>query len=110
VNRAGVDEDTLMGVVLDAGADDMKLHGDVYEVTCDPAHFNKVQEELTKNHFTIGNSEIGLLPRTQVEVPDTETAMKAVRLIEALDDHDDVQNVYSNMSMTESVLAEISKG
>jgi YebC/PmpR family DNA-binding regulatory protein len=110
VETSLIDEDALMAVVLDAGADDLKQEGAVYEITCDVGHFNKVQEALAANKIAVSSSEIGQLPRTRVDPPDQETAMKVVRLIETLDEHDDVQNVYSNLNMTAELLAAIEKG
>lgn len=109
VSTQGIDEDTLLGIVLDAGADDMTNEGDVFEITCDPTHYNLVQETLTKNGVIVTGAEITMLAKTKVEAPDLETAMKIVRLMEMLDDHDDVQHVYSNLAMSDAVLAEISK-
>jgi YebC/PmpR family DNA-binding regulatory protein len=109
VSTVGVDEDELMAIVLDAGAEDMRKEGDVYEITCEPANFTKVQEALTASKMVVASADLAQLGKTRVELPELETAMKAVRLIEALDDHDDVQNVYSNLQMTPEVLAELSK-
>jgi YebC/PmpR family DNA-binding regulatory protein len=108
VKADGMDEDTLMGVALDAGADDLKRSGDTFEITCDPTQFAKVQEALQKNHVPVVHSEITQLPKVAVDV-DPESAKKVVRLIESLDDHDDVQNVYSNLNLTEELLAEVQK-
>ncbi len=108
VDAKGIDEDTLMGIVLDAGADDLKLHSGTFEITCDPPNFNKVQEALAKNNITPVNAEITQMPKTTVDV-DLETAMRIIRLLEAIDDHDDVQNEYSNMTMTDAVMAELGK-
>lgn len=110
VSTQGVDEDTLMGIVLDAGADDMTREHDVYEITCDPTLYTRVQESLTKNGVIVASSELTLIARTEVEAPDLETAMKVIKLVEALDDHDDAQNVHSNLHMTDEMLAELSKG
>lgn len=110
VKAAGVDEDTLMAVALDAGADDMRKDGDGFEITCDPGSFGKVQEALLKACMATTNAEIMMVPKTEVEPPDTETAMKVLRLMEALDDHDDVQNVYCNMNLSEEILAAVEKG
>jgi YebC/PmpR family DNA-binding regulatory protein len=107
--KADTDEDTLLGIILDAGADDVKRHGSTFDITCDPAHFNKVQEALTQNNITPVHAEITQLGKTTVDVPDLETAMKVIRLMEAIDDHDDVQSVYSNMTMTDEVMAELGK-
>jgi YebC/PmpR family DNA-binding regulatory protein len=109
VVAAGTDEDTLMGLALDAGADDMKRLGDHYEILCDPAHYNKVLETLGQNKTTVANSEITQLAKVPVDT-DAEAARKVLRLMEALDDHDDVQNVYINGNIPDEVLAEEAKG
>jgi YebC/PmpR family DNA-binding regulatory protein len=108
-NVSDVDEDTLMGIALDAGADDMKRSGSVFEITCDPAHFNAVQEALKKNNVTTQMAEITQMPKAPVDV-DSETAQKVMRLVEALDDHDDVQNECTNLNLTEEVAAQLAGG
>ncbi|MGD9714336.1 MAG: YebC/PmpR family DNA-binding transcriptional regulator, partial [Thermomicrobiales bacterium] len=94
----------------EAGADDLRRDGDMFEVTCDPANFSKVQDALLKAEMVPDNSEITQLPKTTIDAADLETAGKILRLMEALDDHDDVQNVYCNLTMTDEVLAEMEKG
>ncbi len=101
----GIDEDTLMGIVLDAGADDLKREGDHFEITCDPTAFNKVQEALKANNLTLDNAEIAQLGKVPVDT-DVEAGKKAMRLVEMLNDHDDVQNVYSNLNITDAMMAE----
>jgi YebC/PmpR family DNA-binding regulatory protein len=108
VPAAGADEDTLMGVALDAGADDMKRSGSTYEITCDPASFAKVQDALQKNNVGVAHSEITQLPKTAMDA-DADVAGRVMRLMEALDDHDDVQNVYSNLNITEEMMAALEK-
>jgi len=109
VNADTVDEDALMSIVLDAGAEDMKRAGSTFDITCDPAHFSKVQEALQKNNIPTIVAEISQLPKAPLDV-DKETAQKVLRLHEALDDHDDVQNVYTDLRMTEELMAEVAKG
>jgi YebC/PmpR family DNA-binding regulatory protein len=104
VPAKGTDEDTLMGIALDAGADDLKLAGEHFEITCDPAAFNQVKVALEQNHLTLDHAEITQLAKVTVE-KDLETSKKVMRLLEALDDHDDAQNVYSNLNLTDEVLA-----
>ncbi len=104
IPAAGVDEDTLMGIALDAGAEDMKRDGDNFMVTTDPTAFNKVQEALQKNNLTPISAELGMVPDAPVSV-DAENGRRTFRLMEALDDHDDVQNVYTNADIPEEVMA-----
>jgi YebC/PmpR family DNA-binding regulatory protein len=108
VNADAVDEDTLMGVALDAGADDLKRSGSTFDITCDPTVFAKVQEALQKNNLTTVVAEISQLPKAPLDA-DKEIAQKVLRLYEALDDHDDVQHVYTDLNMTEELLAEVAK-
>jgi YebC/PmpR family DNA-binding regulatory protein len=106
VDAAGVDEDTLMGIALDAGADDLKRTGSVFEITCDPAQFNQVQDALKKNNINPQVAELMQIGKALVDV-DAEIARKLMKLVEALDDHEDVQNVYTNLNLTEEVAAEM---
>src|SRR5712691_7224663 len=92
VNTADTDEDTLMGIVLDAGADDLKRSGSTFDITCDPHVFNQVQEALQKNGLNPVVAEISQIPKVPVDV-DAETATKVLRRMEALDEHDDARNV-----------------
>jgi transcriptional/translational regulatory protein YebC/TACO1 len=109
VSAAGVEEDALMAVALDAGADDLSRQDDVYEITCEPASYQRVQEALAGAKVLVTSAEMPMLAKVQVDAPDLETAMKAMRLVEALNDHDDVQNVYSNLNMSRELIAELSK-
>jgi YebC/PmpR family DNA-binding regulatory protein len=104
----GVDEDTLMGVALDAGAEDLKRSGSTFDLTCDPHAFNKVKEALEQKGYISTVAEITQLGKTQVDA-DPEAARKVMRLLEALDDQDDVQHVYSNLNLTEELAAEMAK-
>lgn len=109
VSAAGVDEDTLMALALDAGAEDLSRDGDVFEVVCDPGSFSKVQEALAAGKVLVTLAELPMRAKVQVDAPDVETAMKVCRLVEALDDHDDVQSVHNNLNMTSELIAELSK-
>ncbi len=104
VSTAVTDEDTLMGIILDAGADDLKRSGDLFEITCDPSAFNKVKEALEAGKIALNNAEITQMPKVTVDT-DLESARKVIALLEAMDDHDDVQNVYSNLNLTDEILA-----
>jgi YebC/PmpR family DNA-binding regulatory protein len=108
VETAGIEEDALMGIALDAGADDLRRSGSIYDITSDPTQFNKVQEALQKAGIITVNAEISQVGKVPVDV-DAEIAKKVMRLMENLDDHDDVQHVYSNVNLTEEVMAEMAK-
>jgi YebC/PmpR family DNA-binding regulatory protein len=98
------DEDTLMGIALDAGADDIKNVGDAFEITCDPTAFMTVKAALTKANIPLAAAQITQIGKAPVDC-DTETGQKVLKLLEALDENDDVQNVYSNLNMTDAMMA-----
>lgn len=104
VEATVVDEDRLMEVALDAGAEDIKRTGDIFEVVCDPGHFTKVQEALATAKIATTNAELSQVPKAPVDA-EVETAKKVLKLMEALDEHDDVQNVWSSLHITEEVAA-----
>ena len=104
VDAATIAEDTLLGVALDAGADDVTRQDSVFQIVCEPTSFEAVKSNLEKAGVKLNSSEITKLPKTSVDL-DPETGQKVFRLLEALDDHDDVQNVYSNANLTEEMMA-----
>jgi YebC/PmpR family DNA-binding regulatory protein len=106
---AGVDEDALMEVALEAGADDVKAVEQKFEITCDPSQFMAVSEALAKAGHAPEVSEIARIPTSTVDL-DAETGRKVLKLMEALDDHDDVQSVASNFNIPAEAMAEIAAG
>jgi YebC/PmpR family DNA-binding regulatory protein len=108
LDAATNDEDTLMGIALDAGADDLKRSGSTFDITCDPAVFNQVQEALKKNNLSTLVAEITQLPKAPVDA-DSDTAKKVLKIMEALDDQEDVQNVFSNLNLSEALVAEVGR-
>lgn len=106
VEKSKVDEDTLMSVVLDAGAEDMKNDPkeDNYEVITSPENLNKVKEAIEKQNIPISLSEITMLPKSYVTI-EGSAADQMVRLVDALEDNDDVQNVYANFDIPEEAMA-----
>jgi YebC/PmpR family DNA-binding regulatory protein len=99
-----VDEDTLMGLALDAGADDVEKGGDSFEITCDPGIYAQVKAALENAKLTPTSAAITQLGKIPIDC-DTETGQKVMKLLEALDDHDDVQTVYSNLNVTDAMMA-----
>ena len=100
------DEDTLMEVALEAGADDVKQVADKFEVTCEPAHYRAVSEALSAAEIETDVAELSLIPKDTVDL-DAGTARKVLKLMEKLDDLEDVQSVSANFNIPEDVMAQI---
>ena len=96
VTRDGADEDTLMEVALDAGAEDFKSETDRFEILTDPARFEAVHKQVEAKGIKCAVAEVTELPSVTVPLTSRETIAAANRLIEALEDHDDVKEVYTN--------------
>jgi YebC/PmpR family DNA-binding regulatory protein len=103
------DEDSLMELALEAGADDVRQVGETFEVTCDPEAFVRVCDAIKTAGLTPQLSEITRIPRDTVDL-DVETGRNVLKLMEALDDHDDVQKVAANFNIPDEALAEIEAG
>jgi YebC/PmpR family DNA-binding regulatory protein len=104
VDAEGVDEDELTLAAADGGADDVELDGSTFQVTSAPESLAGVREAVEAVGFTVENAELTMVPKTTVEVADESTAKKILRLIDALEENDDVQDVYSNFDIPERVL------
>jgi YebC/PmpR family DNA-binding regulatory protein len=100
-----ISEDALMNLILEAGAEDMKTTPEGYEITTDVSSFTAVQQALEKAKITPSNAELAQVPKAWVDV-DVETGKKVVKLIEALDDHDDINAVFCNANLTPEMYAE----
>ncbi len=98
VGEGKVSEDELLSLVLDAGAEDMVKVQDAYQITCEPADFESVRRALRKHKIDAEPAELSMIPKSYVNV-DEPTAQKIISLLESLDDHDDVQNVFANFEM-----------
>ena len=105
-----VEEDKLMELALESGADDVRRVEDKFEVICDPAVFRDVAKALTDAGLTPEVSEITRLPQNTVDIDDPEAARKVLKLMERLDDHDDVQNVSANFNIPDEVMKAIGEG
>lgn len=99
VPREGFSEDQVMEAALEAGADDFKADDDAYEVLTEPAQFEAVHKTLEQKGIKFAAAEITELPEITVPVSDAATAGTVTKLIEALEDHDDVKEVYSNAEL-----------
>ncbi|MBZ5566159.1 MAG: YebC/PmpR family DNA-binding transcriptional regulator [Acidobacteriia bacterium] len=101
VGREGVNEDQLMEIALEAGAEDFKADPLGYEILTDPAQFEAVHKQLEARGVKCEVAEITELPTVTVPLTRPETAASVNRLIEALEEHDDVKEVYSNAEFPE---------
>lgn len=108
VPAEGLTEDRLMEVALEAGAEDIRSHGDHFEVICDPHGFDQVSAALKKAGVEVESGEIAYLPNSLVPVPERDTAQKILRLVEALEDLEDVKAVFSNYDIDEALVAGVS--
>ncbi|SDD09167.1 DNA-binding regulatory protein, YebC/PmpR family [Geodermatophilus telluris] len=102
----GVDEDTVLMAVLDAGAEEVRDLGDTFEVVCEPTDLVAVRTALQDAGIDYDSAEAGFVPSVTVEL-DEEGAGKVFRLIDALEDCDDVQNVYANYDVSDEVLERV---
>jgi len=107
VSTAETGEEQLFEIALNAGADDMQNTGEVYEITCDPAAYEKLKERLKEKEIPTEVAEISMVPQSTVSVNDDKTAKKIISLMEDFEDHDDVQNTYANFDIPDEVLSEI---
>ncbi len=105
IENSSVDEDTIMSLALDNGADDFQSHGNNYEIYTAPNAMDAVVEALKAKGIEPTSAEISMIPTNTVKV-EGKNAQQVLKLMEALDDHDDVQHVYANFDMEESEMAE----
>jgi len=106
VEKEGVDEDQLMEQALEAGADDVKDDGDVFEVNTPPADFEQVAETLRKAGIAVQSAEAAMIPQNTVKV-EGRNAEVLMRLLNALEDLDDVQNVWANFDIEDELLEKL---
>jgi YebC/PmpR family DNA-binding regulatory protein len=104
-----IDEDKLMEIALEAGAEDVRLVGDKFEVFSSLNAYQAVANALTAAGIPLDANELSLIPKNTVDVNDPDTARKVLRLMERLDDHDDVQSVSSNFNIPDEIMAQASE-
>ena len=102
----GIDEEQLFEQALEAGADDVKQDGDSFEVTCDPDAFQDVNTAFEEQGITTTVAEISRIASNTVDL-DTKDAQKVLKLVEALEDQDDVQNVTANFNIPDEIMEEV---
>jgi YebC/PmpR family DNA-binding regulatory protein len=108
VSTANADEEQLLEIALNAGADDMQNTGEVFEITCDPSAYETLKATLQEKGIPTEVTEISMVPQSTIEISDDHTAKRIISLMEAFDDHDDVQNAYANFDIPDEIVARLS--
>jgi len=108
VNTSSANEEQLLEIALNAGADDMQIMGDVFELTCEPGAYEELKKALQEKEIATEVAEISMVPQNTISINDEHTAKKIISLMETFDDHDDVQNVYANFDIPDDIIVRIS--
>ncbi|PIU41975.1 MAG: YebC/PmpR family DNA-binding transcriptional regulator [Candidatus Omnitrophica bacterium CG07_land_8_20_14_0_80_42_15] len=106
IKKGTIDEDKLMGIALEAGAEDLIDEGDGFAIKTQPQDFEKVKSTLEQKGIKIDTSEITKLPKSNIRITDKGAAEQVLTLIETLEEHDDIQNVYANFDIPDDLLPE----
>ena len=110
INKEAIGEEELMDLALEAGAEDVRTEGDVYEVLTAPdASFDEVKKAIEAKGITPESAELTKLPDTEVNISDEHTAESLMKMMDELDDHDDTKNVYSNYNIPDDIMANLDK-
>jgi YebC/PmpR family DNA-binding regulatory protein len=104
--KSAAKEDDLMSIVLEAGAEDLRDDGENWEVLTDPSSFESVLEAVKKAGLTPASASVTMIPQNYIKL-EGQAAAQMIRLVEALEDHDDVQHVHSNFDIDQKVLEEV---
>jgi transcriptional/translational regulatory protein YebC/TACO1 len=107
IEKSAIDEDKLLELALDAGADDVNSDGDTFQVLASPEKFHAVRETLEKGSLAIAHSEVTRIPENTVAVSG-HAAEQVLKLMEDLEDHDDVQGVAANFDISDEEMAHFS--
>ena len=108
IDKQGTNEEQLLTVVLENGAEDMQGEGNTFEITCEAKDFERLKGALQHSPFKVQTAELTMLPSTHVKV-DGDLARQVLQLIESLEDHEDVQNVYANFDIPDQILQAAAK-
>jgi YebC/PmpR family DNA-binding regulatory protein len=107
IEKTIVGEDKLMELALEAGAEDVKDQGDLWEVDTDAATFQQVKEAIEKAKIAVVDAEVAMVPANRVPITDEDKARSLVKLIGAIEDNDDVQNVWANHEIDDALMEKI---
>ncbi len=107
VDLEGKPEDDLLLIALDAGADDVEVNEGMAEIVTTTDSLNAVQEAILAAEFKVESAEIAMIPANTVDIEDVDTAQKLMKLLAALEDNDDVQEVYSNYEIDDAIMEQL---
>ena len=107
VKGKDLDEDALMTCGLDAGMNDMAPSGDGFTLYCDSSTLGDLEAALKQNGYLVESAEVEMVAKTTINLEDLESAQRVLRLVEVLEDHDDVQNVWSNFDISDEIMEKI---
>jgi YebC/PmpR family DNA-binding regulatory protein len=105
---SGADEDELMMAAIEAGAEDVADQGDTWDITTAPTDFTKVRDALTEAGVTFASADLTMIATTAVPLSTEGDARKVLKVLDALEDHDDVQNVYANFDIPDEIFQAVS--
>ena len=108
MKKSNYDEDKLMMTAIESGADDVIVEGNMLNIYSDPSIFEDLRTSLEQDNITVVSSDIAMIPDNTMKL-DKKTAKKTLKLMDILEDHDDVQEVYSNFDISDEIMEEISK-
>ncbi len=104
IEKSAIDEEKLMNIVLEAGAEDLKAELDAYEVATQPLDLETVKSAITRAHVPIQSAEVTMVPSTSIKITDKGMAQTILGLMDALEEHEDVQHVYSNFDIPDALM------
>lgn len=108
LKKGAISEDDLMGLILDAGAEDLKSEGDRYEIVVLPENFENVKKVLQQKNLEIENAGVSLVPKNSVRV-EGKDAEQLLKLLDELEESEDVQGVYANFDIPDEILESVSR-
>lgn len=106
IPNGAADEEAVLLATLDAGAEDIRVEGDTIEVLCQPEDLPKVRDAVTEAGIEYTSAEVTMLPKTTVRIEDSKEASRILRLMDALEENDDVQQAYANFDIPDEIMQE----
>ncbi|MDX9703305.1 MAG: YebC/PmpR family DNA-binding transcriptional regulator [Candidatus Auribacterota bacterium] len=107
IDKGASDEDTVLTAALEAGAEDVKTESDSYEIITAPNDLEAVKESLESKNIEISSAEITSIPSTTIPIKNEKDAKQLLDFVEAVEDNDDVQNVYANFDIPDDIMAKL---